>query len=75
MSGSVPDIYGVLAVTVLTSIVSSTILSSVAVLSVSFAFRHSIDPDNVVVPLLSTVGDLLSIMIMSAFIWLWVVFV
>jgi mgtE-like transporter len=75
MSGTVPDIYGVLTVTVLTSNVSSTILSSVAVLSVAFAFRHKIDPDNVVVPLLSTVGDLLSIMIMSAFIWLWVVFV
>ncbi len=75
LSGSTPSVVGVLTVTVLTSIVSSTILSSVAVLSVSFAFKNRIDPDNVVVPLLSTVGDLLSIMIMSAFIWLWLVFV
>ncbi len=72
MSGSSPDWIGVVVVVVLTSIVSSTILSSLAVLSVSFSFKHSIDPDNVVVPLLSTVGDILSIMIMAAFVWLWV---
>lgn len=75
LSGTVPSVAGVLTVTVLTSIVSSSILSSIAVLSVAFAFRHRIDPDNVVVPLLSTVGDLLSIVIMSAFIWFWVVFI
>ncbi len=74
LAGSIPDMAGVLTVTVLTSIVSSSILSSVAVLSVAFSFKHRIDPDNVVVPLLSTVGDLLSIVIMSVFIWLWVVF-
>ncbi len=75
LSGTMPSVTGVITVTILTSIVSSSILASVAVLSVAFSFRHSIDPDNVVVPFLSTIGDLLSILIMSAFIWLWVVFV
>ena len=73
ISGSGPDYVGVITIALLTSAFSSVILSSTAVLSVAFAFSHRIDPDNVVVPLLSTVGDLLSIAIMSFFVWLWVV--
>ena len=73
LTGAVPDIPGILTIILLTAVFSSIILSSLAVLSVAFSFRHSIDPDNVVVPLISTVGDLLSILIMAFFIWLWVV--
>ena len=73
ISDSGPDYVGVITIALLTSAFSSIILSSTAVLSVAFAFSHRIDPDNVVVPLLSTVGDLLSIAIMSFFVWLWVV--
>ena len=75
LSGRPPDIWAVIAITLLTSAFSSILLSSIAVLSVSFSFRRKIDPDNVVVPLLSTFGDLLSIVIMSFFIWLWVVLI
>jgi mgtE-like transporter len=73
LAGIIPDYLGVIAIALLTAAFSSVVLSSTAVLSVAFAFRHRIDPDNVVVPLLSTVGDLLSIVIMSFFVWLWVV--
>ena len=73
LTGALPDIPAILTIVFLTAAFSSAILSSTAVLSVAFSFKHSIDPDNVVVPLISTIGDLLSIMIMAFFIWAWMV--
>ncbi len=65
------DFVGIIFVVSMTALLSSLLLSTLSILSVSISFRRKIDPDNVVVPIISTVGDLMSVAIMAFFIWLW----
>ncbi len=70
-TGHKVDVLGILFVVSLTAVLSSVFLSALSVISVSISFKRKIDPDNVVVPIIATVGDLLSVIIMAFFIWLW----
>ncbi len=75
LSGHPVDVMGILFVVSLTAVASSSFLSLLSIVSVSASFKMKIDPDNVVVPIIATVGDLLSMLFMAFFIWLWVVII
>ncbi len=65
----------VLTVVLLTSLTSSTLLSLLSVYSVSLAFKKEVDPDNVVTPLIATVGDFVTVFLLAAYIVLWEVLI
>ncbi len=62
---------GVLTVVLFTSLTSSTFLSFLSVYSVSLAFRKGVDPDNVVTPLIATIGDFVTVFLLAGYIILW----
>ena len=47
------------------------IRDSLSVYSVSLAFRKGVDPDNVVSPLIATVGDFVTVFLLAGYIVLW----
>ena len=61
----------VLAVVVLTSITSSIVLIFLSIYSVVVSFKMGVDPDNVVTPIIATIGDFTTVFILAGYIALW----
>lgn len=72
--GTSMNFAAVLTVVLLTSITSSAILSFLSVYSVVLAFRRGVDPDNVVTPIIATIGDFITVFLLAGYIALWEVF-